>query len=181
MPLLLLALLLILPLLVIAVMPLILLQRYRTGSARRLARPFLATLNVAGMIISVLFFLAASAVTNFWVASAFVSAATGVAIGCVLGVIGWLLTRWEATPRELHYTPNRWLVLAITLLVSARMLYGFWRGLTAVGSGGDSFLDAFGVARSLGAGAIVLGYYLAYAIGVRWRIKRWEKRSLRVM
>ncbi len=178
-----LVLLLLLPLIVIALMPLILLQRYRAGSARRLARRWVATLNLIGMGFSVVFFLLMAAVTSAWVPGAFTWAAAGVASGCVLGGLGLWLTRWESTPRTLHYTPNRWLVLVVTWLVAARLLYGFWRGWTTVSSGaGDtSFLAAFGIAGSLGAGATVLGYYLAYAIGVRRRISAWERRSLRVM
>ena len=37
----------------------------------------------------------------------------------------------------------------------------------------------FGVAESLGAAGAVMGYYLAYNIGLRWRIRRWERRLLR--
>jgi hypothetical protein len=164
-------------------MPLILLQRFRAGTARRLARPWVATLNLAAMVFSVTFFLIASAVTNAWVPSALVSALAGMGIGALLGVIGLWVSRWEATPRSLHYTPNRWLVLAITLVVSARIAYGFVRAWSTVSSsaGDVSWTTAFGVAGSLGAGAIVLGYYLAYAIGLRSRISRWQKRALRVI
>ena len=183
MPFLALALLLLIPLAVIALMPLILLQRYRAGSARRLARPWIATLNVVAMIFSASFFLFMSAVTNAWVPNAFTSALTGMAIGCMLGIIGLWISRWEPTARSLHYTPNRWLVLVITLVVTARVLYGFWRGWTTLGAAADdtSFLTAFGIAGSLGAGAIVLGYYLAYGIGLRRRIATWQRRPLRVM
>ncbi len=183
MPLLALALLLLLPLAVIALMPLILLQRYRAGTARRLARPWIATLNVAAMIFSAAFFLAAAAVTNLWVPGAVAAAAAGMAVGIVLGWAGLLLTKWEPTARTLHYTPNRWLVLLVTMVVTARVLYGFVRGWmtwqAATGSG--AFIDGFGVAGSLGAGATVLGYYLAYGIGLRYRIRVWQRRPLRVM
>jgi len=174
---------LLIPLALIALMPLALVQRYRTGTARRLARPWLGTLNVAAMFFSALFFMSASAVTNVWVPNAFLAAAAGMALGCALGVVGLWLTRWEATPRSLHYTPNRWLVLGVTVIVTARLLYGFWRGWTTMRAGADqtSWIAAFGVAGSLGAGATVLGYYLAYAIGLRRRISAWQKRPLRVM
>jgi hypothetical protein len=33
----------------------------------------------------------------------------------------------------------------------------------------------------LAAGGIVIGYYLVYNAGVRWRISRWQRRALRVM
>lgn len=183
MPLLALALLLLLPLAVIALMPLVLVQRYRAGSARRLARPWLATVNLAGMIVSAAFFLIGAAVANVWVPNALLSAVGGLGLGAALGSVGLWLTRWDDTARSLHYTPNRWLVLAITFVVAGRVLYGFWRGWMAWGATGQdtSFVAAFGVAGSLGAGATVLGYYLVYAIGLRRRVSRWQGRPLRVM
>ena len=183
MPLLVLALLLLLPLAMIALMPFILLQRYRAGTARRLARPWTATLNMIVMMLSAAFFLAAAAVTNLWVPGALASASLGMAVGMVLGGAGLLITKWEATAGALHYTPNRWLVLIVTLVVTARVLYGFVRGWTAwqAAAGAGAFIDGFGVAGSLGAGAAVLGYYLAYSIGLRYRIRVWQRRALGVM
>jgi hypothetical protein len=178
-----LAFLLLIPLAVIAMMPFALLQRYRAGTARRLARPWVATLNVIAMTFSVVFFVTASALTTVWVPNALTSTAAGLALGAALGLVGLWVTRWEATARSLHYTPNRWLVLAITLVVTARLLYGFWRGWMALGATTDetSLVAAFGVAGSLGAGAIVLGYYLAYGIGLRRRVSTWQRRALRVI
>jgi hypothetical protein len=182
MPLLALAVVLLIPLAMIALLPLVLLQRYRAGTVRRLARPWAASLNLVAMIFSVLFFLAASAFTNVWVPNALTSALAGLAVGGALGVVGLWMTRWEATPRSLHYTPNRWLVLGVTLVVTARLLYGFWRAWMTWGASDEtSWLTAFGVAGSLGAGATVLGYYLAYAVGLRQRISVWQRRPLRVM
>jgi hypothetical protein len=180
-PLLALAFLLLLPLAMIALMPLMLIQRYRAGTARRLARPWVATLNALAMIFSSLFFLFASAVTTAWVPNAFTSALAGIGAGGVLGVVGLWASRWESTPRALHYTPNRWLVLGITLVVTARVLYGFWRGWMAFQSAAEetSFIAAAGVGGSLAAGASVLGYYLVYSIGLLLRIGKWQKRALR--
>src|SRR6188474_2426874 len=113
--LLLLVLLLLLPLVLIALMPFILIQRYRMGSARRMARPWLSTLGLVLMAFSTTVFLAGAAVTAVWIPHAFRGAATGVAVGTGLGIAGLLLTRWEATPATLHYTPNRWLVLLVTV------------------------------------------------------------------
>lgn len=182
MPLLLLALLLLFPVALALMMPFILLQRYRVGTARRLARPWVATLNVVAMTFSAAFFLVTAAITSAWIPNAFSSAAIGMAVGGMLGIIGLWLTNWETTPRTLHYTPSRWLVLIVTLAVTVRVLYGFWRGWTTLRlSPDDSFLTAFGVAGSLGVAAIVLGYYLAFGLGVRRRIRIWEKRRLRTM
>ena len=105
MPLLALPLLLLLPLAVIALMPLILVQRYRAGSARRLARPWFATLNVVLMTLSATLFLVAAAVTNIWVPTAFVSAVAGMVLGVALGAVGLMLSRWKK--RRAHSTTRR--------------------------------------------------------------------------
>jgi hypothetical protein len=158
----------------IALLPISLAQRYRMGTARRLARGWVATLNLLGFAISVVMFLATAAVTSTWVPRAFIYTLTGLAAGCLLGLVGLALSRWEATPRSLYYTPNRWLVLALTLAVTSRVLYGFWRGWQAWRSSPEdpSWVAASGMAGSMAAGAVVLGYYLVYWAGVRRRLKR---------
>ena len=179
----LLLLLLLLPVILIALTPLMLVQRYRVGTARKQARPWLATFALVMMAGSTVFFLAGAGVTSFWVQDAFLGALAGVVAGMVLGIAGLLFTKWEATPGSLHYTPNRWLVLLVTVIVSARLLYGFYRSLAAARAGieGTGIALAFGIPESLAAGGIVIGYYLAFGAGLRRRIKTWEKRSLRVM
>jgi hypothetical protein len=174
-------LLLLLPLLVMAALPLILIQRYRAGSVRRLARPWLVRLNLVAMIFSAAFFLTAAAFANIWVPATFQAAGAGMAIGIGLGGLGLWLSRWEFTSRSLHYTPNRWLVFAVTFVVAARVTYGLARSVAALFSGNQSFVTAFGFAESLAAGAIVVGYYLAYAVGLWYRLRRWERRLVRVM
>lgn len=158
----------------VALLPLSLVMRYRAGTARRPARRWVATLNAVMLALSIAFFLIAAAITNVWVPDAFVHAIVGLLIGGGLGVIGLLLSRWERTPTALYYTPNRWLVLTITLVVSARLLYGLWRGWHAwsTGPGDQSWLAAAGAAGSLAAGAIVLGFYFVYWTGVRSRVSR---------
>ena len=177
MPLLLLV--LIVPVALIALTPLLLIQRYRVGTARRMARPWMATVNLFLMAFSALCFLAGAAVTAVWVPNAFLGAATGIAIGSALGLFGLVLTRWEPTPSTLRYTPNRLLVLVVTFIVSARVLYGFWRSWTVAQAGFDGarMVLAFGIPESLAAGGIVIGYYLAYGFGVRSRIQRWQHHS----
>jgi hypothetical protein len=157
-----------------ALFPLALVLRYRAGTSRQLARGWLATINLAGLAISVMFLLTGAAVTSIWVPYALRYTVAGLACGCVLGVIGLALTRWEPGSRTLYYTPNRWLVLAITLVVTARVLYGFWRGWQSWRSAidGGSWLVASGAAGALAAGALVLGYYLTYWAGVRRKLSR---------
>jgi hypothetical protein len=98
----------------------------------------------------------------------------GLLGGFAIGIIGLWLSRWERAPRSLHYTPNRWLVLGVTLVVTARLLYGLWRGWHTwrEAPGETSWVAAFGVAGSMAAGAVVLGYYLSYWLGVRRRLRQ---------
>ncbi|HEX6738193.1 MAG TPA: DUF1453 domain-containing protein [Vicinamibacteria bacterium] len=165
---------------VVALVPLSLLLRYRAGTARRRARGWMAAINAVAIACSASLFLAAAAVTSFWVPHAFSYALLGLLAGGLLGVLGLWLSRWEATPKALHYTPNRWVVLGLMLVVTARLGYGLWRGWragrAALGSG--TTLASFGVAGSLAAGALVLGSYLAYWIGI-WRRARRHRRSTR--
>ena len=179
----LLPLVLLLPAVLIALMPLILIQRYRVGTARRMARRWMATFNVLLMAVSAFCFLATAALTAVWVPYAFTGAAAGVVLGAALGVVGLVLTRWESTAATLHYTPNRWLVLMVTSIVSARVLYGVWRSWTVAQAGvsGMAVMLAFGIPESLAAGGTVIGYYTAYALGVRRRIIAWQHRALRVI
>ena len=158
----------------IVLMPLTLVQRYRVGTARRLARGWFAGLNLIGIALSIAIFVVSAAVTNVWVPQALLYALAGLLTGSLFGFVGLALTRWDASPRGLHYTPNRLLVLTITLVVSARLLYGFWRAWHTWRAATDdgSWLVAAGVAGSLAAGAVVLGYYFVYWAGVLRRVRR---------
>jgi hypothetical protein len=172
MPLLLLVLLAVLVL--AALVPLSLFLRYRAGTTRRRARAWLAGLNAVAIACSTVLFLASAAVTSFWVSRAFSYALLGLAGGCLLGLVGIFLSRWEATPAALHYTPNRWLVLALMLVVGCRLAWGLWRAWHAWRAALEHgfALSRFGVAGSLAAGALLLGYYLAYWTGVWCRARR---------
>jgi hypothetical protein len=171
------------PIVVIALTPVLLIQRYRAGRSRRAARRWMVMLAVVSTGLSALFLLLSSAFTNIWVSDAFSDTALGLTAGSALGVVGLLLTKWEATPHSLHYTPNRWMVLVVTLVVTGRILFGVYRVGAAAESGmtGGDVAAAFGVAASLGAAGFVIGYYLAYNAGVIWRIRRWDRRALRTM
>jgi hypothetical protein len=174
MPLLLLALALIALLAFIALtLPLSIIGRYRAGTARRRARPWLAGVNVFSIGLSALLFLVTAAISSVWVPGAFTYSAGGLAGGLVLGIVGLRLTRWEATPQSLHYIPNRWLVLAITVGVSLRLAFGFWRVWERwhASPAGYSWLAESGIAGSMATGAVVLGYYLTFWVGIWMRAR----------
>ena len=162
--------------------PLSLILQYRAGRARRLARRWVVTTNLVSLAVSVTLFIVGAAVTTIWVPRALPYSALGLLAGAALGLLGLAATRWEPTPQGLWFTPNRWLVLLVTLVVTARVSYGFWRAWHAWhrGAGETSWLDAFGVAQSMAAGAVVLGYYVVYFGGLRRRLtKLGEPRRVR--
>lgn len=161
----------------IALIPFSIIQRFRMGTARRQARRWVATLNLLAIAISVALFLVGALITSQWIPGAFTYTLAGLAAGCVLGLLGTALTRWEYTGGRVQYTPNRWLVLTVTLLVTARVLYGFWRSWGAWRASVESaaWVAASGVAGSMSAGAVVLGYYLIFWVGVRGRVRRSER------
>ena len=161
-------------LLVIALIPISIVQRFRAGTARRPARTWVATLNLVVVTLSLIVFIGGAAVTGLWVPEALRYTLTGIGVGGVLGAVGVALTRWETVNGRWHYTPNRLLVLAITVVVAARVFYGFWRmGDAWRGSAdGMAWVASSGLAASMSAGAVVLGYYLVFWAGIRYRISR---------
>jgi hypothetical protein len=160
--------------LAIALMPVILVQRYRVGTRRQPARGWLLTINFIGIAISSVLFLVGAAFTGIWIPGALRYALVGMAIGGALGLAGLVLTRWESSPQGLFFTPFRPLVFFVVFVVSARILYGFWRTWQTWRSLGaaDDWLVVAGVPQSMGAGALVVGYYLIYWAGVRRRQAR---------
>jgi len=147
--------------------------RYRAGTTRRRGRRWVATTNVWMTSISALFFLLLAALFSFWIRGTFASAVAGVGFGALFGLLGLALTRWEAKREGLFYTPSRWLALFLILAIAARFAYGWWRGLHVAGP--HPFLSASGMQLSLAVGGGLIGYYLAYAIGVRLRLARHER------
>jgi hypothetical protein len=172
-PLLILALILLLPLAFVVLLPLSLVQRYRAGTARRMGRSWVATLNIAALGLSAVVFIIAAAITNVWAPETLRYSIAGLAAGAVLGLLGLKLTRWEPAARGLHYTPPRLLVLLITLAVASRVVYGFVRALRTWEDAGlhGPWVATVGAAGSLGVGGLVLGYYLTYWAGLARRVK----------
>jgi hypothetical protein len=154
--------------------PLGLIQRYRAGTRRRRARRWIAGINVTGLLISVALFLLGGLISNRWVPDAFTRSVGGLAGGSLLGLLGLRLTRWEEVAGTLNYTPNRTLVLLITLVVTGRLAYGIWRmwrGWSVAGSGGV-WLENSGIPGSLAATGVVLGYSFTYWIGMLRKVQQ---------
>lgn len=171
MPLLLLPLLvLVLVLLWLLLLPLALWQRYRMGRMRRRAVAWAVGFNAWSLLLSLPLFLAGAWLAGHWMDAALGHACAGVAAGLVLGVIGLRLTRFEPASRGLYYTPNAWLVLAITLLVAARLVWSLYRMQQAwFAEAPVQWLSQQG--SVLGLGGLLIGYYLAYVWGLRRRLR----------
>ncbi|HUP47182.1 MAG TPA: hypothetical protein VNA04_00180 [Thermoanaerobaculia bacterium] len=163
--------------LAVLMLPLSIVLRYRAGTVRRMARGWTVTISFYAVTLSAAMFLFIAAAASVWIPGAFSVGVLGLLGGGALGLLGLFLTRWEVTPYSMHYTPSRWLILTITLLVAARLVYGFWRGWQAWRTipGQESWLAASGAAGSMAAGAVVLGYYLVYWAGVRRRLTEYKR------
>lgn len=158
----------------VVMVPLSIAMRFRASSTRRRAWGWMVTLNLFAACLSAAMLLVTAGVSNAWIPNTFLYTVIGLACGLVLGFLGLALSRWETTPQGIHYTPNRWLILLITLVVTTRILYGFWRAWNAFQTtpAGESWLASSGTAGSMGAGAAVLGYYVVYWAGLRRKVRR---------
>ncbi len=173
MPLLLLPVLLVgMVLLWLLLLPVLLLQRYRLGRARQRAIGWVVGANAWLLLVSAGFLLAGAWLGQRWIADALPFAAAGLAAGIPLGLLGVRLAAFEFTTKGLFHTPNRWLVLLLTLAVAARIALGLWQGWLHLRSGGEvhGLLAEQGSLFALGA--LLLGYYLAYAWGLRRALRK---------
>ena len=151
--------------------------RYRAGTARRQGRGWVTTMNVWTASFSAVFFVCFTLLLSFWLGPTLRFALTGMAVGGLLGLLGLILTRWESHPEGFFYTPSRWLALLVMLAIAARLIYGWWHTMHRSAPSDQHWLwSASGTQLSVAVAAGLIGYYLVYAIGVRIRITRHEKR-----
>ncbi|HLT43430.1 MAG TPA: DUF1453 domain-containing protein [Luteimonas sp.] len=176
MPLLLLPFVLLLLLALLLVLwPLGLWMRLRSGRARRRAHPAWVAFNAWGLMLSALLLLAGAALAGIWIEGAAWNAAAGLLAGVALGAIGLRLARFEAGAGRLHYTANVWLATALTLLVAARVALAAWQAWHRAWGGGPAPMPWPWLATpgSLWAvGGLLLGYHLAFAFGLRRKLRR---------
>jgi small-conductance mechanosensitive channel len=173
-------LLLLIPLIALAVftlwvvlLPFSLWARYAHGRARRRAVGWIVRSNAWLLAVSVPVFLASAWMAGRWVDDALRDGTIGLALGIVIGIVSSWSTRFEPRPAGLYYTPNRWLILGLTILVALRLLAGWlgaWRSVSGEGlPASAAWMETGGVA---GIGGVLIGYALAYAWGLRARLKK---------
>lgn len=170
-------LLLLIPLLVIGLvalwallLPFSIFQRYRFGKARRRVQPWFVRANAWLLAASAAVFVGCSWIAGNWIEGALPDALVGLVLGGLAGALGLALDRFEWTSQGMFRTPNRWLVLGLSLLVAGRIVAGLWLAW----SDGPATGMAAWVTRGglIGVGGILLGYAAATAWGLRFRIAR---------
>lgn len=165
---------LLLVMLMLVLLPFGLVQRYRYGSSRRRAYPRLLRLNAWLLVVSTLMFAVAAWITGHWVPHAPMFAVAGLLLGALLGIVGAWTTRFEHVDGRSHYTPNRWLVLSLTLLVVVRIALGVWQAWRTPPVGDPGLLATLLADHGnlFGIGGVLLGYALAYAWCISARTPR---------
>jgi hypothetical protein len=94
----------------------------------------------------------------------------GAAAGVALGRWGLHLTKFEATPLGLFYTPNAHLGIALSLLLIVRIAYRYVKVYALSGAWGDSSAVLVRSPLTLLIFGTLAGYYVCYAVGLlRWR------------
>jgi len=100
------------------------------------------------------------------------AALAGATVGIGLGVLGTRLTKFEATPAGLFYTPSAPLGIALSLLLVLRLAWRFVVLQTA-GPGADPQSLQLGASPlTMAIFGTLAGYYVTCAIGLlRWRAR----------
>lgn len=166
--------LLLLPLLVaglvalwLLLLPLLLWQRYRLGRARQRAVGWVVGTNAWLLALSAVAFLAGAWLGQRWIPAAGTLALAGLGGGVLLGMLGSALAHLEVTPQGTFHTPNRWLVLLLTGLVAARIALALWQAWLHLRADQPVHGLLAEQGSLFGLAGLLLGYYLAYAWGLR--------------
>lgn len=173
--------LLLLPLAVVALLvlwllflPFGLMLRYKRGRARQRALGWIVSANAWLLLASGVAFLIGAWGSSKWVPQALPWASSGLTAGSLLGLVGVWRTRVEITPAGFHYTPDRWLVLILTMVVALRIGLGMWQGLGHLRGSVDAGHWLANAGSLFAVGGLLLGYYLVYAWGLRRRWRSWR-------
>jgi hypothetical protein len=98
--------------------------------------------------------------------------AGGAVAGIALGLLGTRLTKFEATPAGLFYTPNAHLGIALSLLLVLRVGYRFVMLQLNGGQFDPQSMQLGASPLTLAIFGTLAGYYVTYAIGLlRWRVR----------
>lgn len=90
----------------------------------------------------------------------------GLLCGAVIGVINLRLTRFEFTPSGDFYYPHPYIGAALSLLLVARLAYRYTAISGMSGAGGHPLPIQQQSPLTYGLFGLLIGYYVAYAIGL---------------
>ena len=101
----------------------------------------------------------------------------GVALGAALGFLGIKLTRFERNAAGADvYIPNPWIGGALTVLLLGRLIWRFTVLETAAGAAAAPTAPQFGNSPlTLLVFGLMIGYYVAYYIGLLVHHRRFER------
>jgi hypothetical protein len=158
-------------LLALVLLPVSLWARYRSGRARRRAQGWVVRVNAWLFVLSVVVFLLSAWLASLWLPQALRDAVLGLVAGIAFGGIGLWATRFEYDSEGFHFTPNRWVVLALVLVVAGRIAAGLWLSIATMRGVAVPF-DAGWLQGGgwLGIAGLLLGYHGCYAWGLRARL-----------
>jgi hypothetical protein len=115
-------------------------------------------------------------IISFHSMSVFTGAVGGLLIGSALAVLGLRLTKWHNEADGLHYEPNPYLGIALTMLLVGRLIYRLMIVVPAaqapLAPNADPFASLHQSPFTLGIVMLTIGYYLIYSAGVLWESRR---------
>ncbi|KGQ19257.1 putative membrane protein [Lysobacter dokdonensis DS-58] len=157
----------------LVLLPISIWARYTSGRARRRAQGWVVRGNAWLLALSVPLFLLTAWVASHWLHDALRDGCIGLLFGVLVGIANVWLTRYERDAKGLIYTPNRWIVLALTTLVALRIAAGFWMAWQhATTNGANAVVHWIEAGAWTGVAGVFLGYGLAFTWGLRARLAR---------
>ncbi len=123
-------------------------------------------------LLAIIFFpllLIFLAVMSFAHPESLAALAAGAALGVGLGWYGLRLTRFEATPTGLYYTPSAHLGVALSVLLIVRIGYRLLHGMVLTAQNNPMPSDFASSPLTLAIFGTLAAYYVFYAAGLlRW-------------
>ena len=96
------------------------------------------------------------------------SAAIGLALGGIAGVVGLRLTQFEHTPEGDFYTPNPYIGGTLSAILVARLVYRFFIVFPAMqtAAAGNPYAGSKQSPLTLAILMVTVGYYVTYFTGI---------------